>query len=168
MLKVKVAAVAGGAAESMEADVVLVAIGRVPYTEGLGLEAAGVKNDNRGRIVVDPHFRTNAAGLSAIGDVIAGPMLAYKAEDVGVAVAEVLARQSGHVNYDVVSNVVYTRLEIASVGKSEEKLKQPASLTMSASSRLPSTGAPAPIWLSMASLKSSPITRPTVCWACTS
>src|SRR5215472_14159055 len=123
VLKVKVEPVAGGAAETLEADVVLVAIGRVPYTEGLGLEALGVKKDNRGRILVDPHFRTNVEGVYAIGDVIAGPMLAHKAEDEGVAVAEILAGQAGHVNYDVIPNVVYTYPEIASVGKTEEELK---------------------------------------------
>ncbi len=122
-LKVKVEPVEGGAAETIEADVVLVAIGRVPYTESVGLEALGVKRDNRGRIVVDPHFRTNVAGIYAIGDVIAGPMLAHKAEEEGVAVAEILAGQAGHVNYDVIPNVVYTFPEIASVGKSEEELK---------------------------------------------
>jgi dihydrolipoamide dehydrogenase len=123
LLKVKVEPVEGGAAETIEADVVLVAIGRVPYTEGLGLEAAGVKKDNRGRVIVDPHFATNVAGIYAIGDVIAGPMLAHKAEEEGVAVAEILAGQAGHVNYDVIPNVVYTAPEIASVGKTEEELK---------------------------------------------
>ena len=122
-LKVKVEPAAGGAAETLEADIVLVAIGRVPYTEGLGLEAAGVNKDNRGRVVVDPHFRTNVAGIYAIGDVIAGPMLAHKAEEEGVAVAEILAGQAGHVNYEVIPNVVYTYPEIASVGKTEEELK---------------------------------------------
>ncbi len=123
-LKVKVEpAVGGGAAETLEADIVLVAIGRVPYTEGLGLEAAGVKKDNRGRVVVDPHYKTNVDGIYAIGDVIAGPMLAHKAEEEGVAVAEILAGQAGHVNYDVIPNVVYTYPEIASVGKTEEELK---------------------------------------------
>jgi len=122
-LNVKVEPAAGGAAEIIEADVVLVAIGRVPFTEGLGLEAAGVKKDNRGRVIVDPHFRTNVAGIYAIGDVIAGPMLAHKAEDEGVAAAEVIAGQAGHVNYDVIPNVVYTSPEIASVGKTEEELK---------------------------------------------
>ena len=123
-LKVKVEpAAGGGAAETIEADIVLVAIGRVPYTEGLGLEAAGVKKDNRGRIIVDPHFQTSVAGIYAIGDVIAGPMLAHKAEDEGVAVAEIIAGQVGHVNYDVIPNVVYTSPEIASVGKTEEELK---------------------------------------------
>jgi dihydrolipoamide dehydrogenase len=113
----------GGTAETIEADIVLVAIGRVPYTDGLGLETIGVKKDNRGRVVVDPHFATNVAGVYAIGDVIAGPMLAHKAEEEGVAVAEILAGQAGHVNYDVIPNVVYTYPEIASVGKTEEELK---------------------------------------------
>jgi dihydrolipoamide dehydrogenase len=123
VLKIKVEPASGGAAETLDADVVLVAIGRVPYTEGLGLEALGVKKDNRGRILVDPHFRTNVEGVYAIGDVIAGPMLAHKAEDEGVAVAEILAGQAGHVNYDVIPNVVYTYPEIASVGKTEEELR---------------------------------------------
>jgi dihydrolipoamide dehydrogenase len=122
-LKVKVEPAAGGPAETIEADIVLVAIGRVPYTEGLGLEAAGVKKDNRGRVVVDPHFRTNVAGIYAIGDVIAGPMLAHKGEEEGVAAAEIIAGQAGHVNYEVIPNVVYTSPEIAAVGKTEEELK---------------------------------------------
>ena len=102
---------------------VLVAIGRVPYTEGLGLEAVGVKLDNKKRVVVDAHFQTNVPGIYAIGDVIAGPMLAHKAEDEGMAVAEILAGQAGHVNYDVIPNVIYTFPEVASVGKCEEELK---------------------------------------------
>src|SRR6204780_2746800 len=122
-LKVKVEPAAGGTAETLEADVVLVAIGRVPYTDGLGLEAVGVKKDNRGRVVIDSHFRTNVAGTYAIGDVVAGPMLAHKAEEEGVAAAEIVAGQAGHVNYDVIPNVVYTKPEIASVGKTEEELK---------------------------------------------
>jgi dihydrolipoamide dehydrogenase len=122
-LKVNVEPAAGGAAETIEADVVLVAIGRVPFTEGLGLEAAGVKKDNRGRVIIDQHFRTNVAGIYAIGDVVAGPMLAHKAEDEGVAAAEIIAGQAGHVNYEVIPNVVYTFPEIASVGKTEEELK---------------------------------------------
>ena len=122
-LKVKVEPAAGGAAETLEADIVLVAIGRVPYTDGLGLEAAGVKKDNRGRVIIDPHFRTNVAGIYAIGDAVAGPMLAHKAEEEGVAAAEIIAGQAGHVNYDVIPNVVYTKPEIASVGKTEEELK---------------------------------------------
>src|SRR5579863_2840566 len=123
-LKVKVEPAAGGAAATLDADIVLVAIGRVPYTEGLGLEAAGFRCDNRGRVVVDAHFKTNVDGIYAIGDVIAGPMLAHKAEEEGVAVAEILAGQAGHVNYDVIPNVVYTYPEIASVGKTEEELKE--------------------------------------------
>jgi len=124
LLKVKVEPAAGGGAETIEADIVLVAIGRVPFTDGLGLDAVGVKRDNRGRVIVDPQFRTNVAGIYAIGDVIAGPMLAHKAEDEGVAVAEIIAGQAGHVNYEVIPNVVYTYPEIASVGKTEEELKQ--------------------------------------------
>jgi dihydrolipoamide dehydrogenase len=122
-LKAKVEPAAGGAAETIEADVVLVSVGRVPYSKGLGIDEAGVKKDNRGRVVVDGHFATNVPGIYAIGDVIAGPMLAHKAEDEGVAVAEIIAGQAGHVNYDVIPNVVYTYPEIASVGKSEEELK---------------------------------------------
>ncbi|MFM8747256.1 MAG: FAD-dependent oxidoreductase, partial [Aestuariivirga sp.] len=114
---------AGGAAEALEADVVLVAVGRVPYTEGLGLEAAGVRLDNRGRIEVDHHYATSAPGIYAIGDVIKGPMLAHKAEDEGVAMAEILAGQAGHVNYGVIPGVVYTAPEVAAVGKTEEELK---------------------------------------------
>jgi dihydrolipoamide dehydrogenase len=123
-LKASVEPANGGSAEAIEADVVLVAVGRVPYTEGLGLEEVGVKKDNRGRVMVDAHFATNVPGVYAIGDVIAGPMLAHKAEDEGVAVAEILAGQAGHVNYDVIPNVIYTYPELASVGKSEEELKQ--------------------------------------------
>jgi dihydrolipoamide dehydrogenase len=114
---------AGGAAESLDADVVLVAVGRVPYTEGLGLEAAGVKLDNRGRIEVDHHYATSTPGIYAIGDVIKGPMLAHKAEDEGIAMAEILAGQAGHVNYGVIPGVVYTSPEVAAVGKTEEELK---------------------------------------------
>lgn len=124
VLKVTVEPADGGTAETIEADVVLVAVGRVPYTEGLGLEGAGVKLDNRGRVIVDAHYQTNVPGIYAIGDVIAGPMLAHKAEDEGVAVAEILAGQAGHVNYDAVPNVIYTYPEIASVGKTEDELKQ--------------------------------------------
>jgi dihydrolipoamide dehydrogenase len=125
VLKVKVEpAAGGGTAETIEADVVLVAIGRVPYTADLGLEAVGVNKDNRGRVVVDAHLRTNIGGIYAIGDAVAGPMLAHKAEEEGVAAAETIAGQAGHVNYDVIPNVVYTRPEIASVGKTEEELKQ--------------------------------------------
>ena len=122
-LKAKVEPASGGAAETIEADVVLVSVGRVPYSNGLGLDEVGVKKDNRGRVVIDDHFATNVRGIYAIGDVIAGPMLAHKAEDEGVAVAEIIAGQTGHVNYDVIPNVVYTYPEIASIGKSEEELK---------------------------------------------
>ncbi|MGE0501131.1 MAG: dihydrolipoyl dehydrogenase [Rhizobiaceae bacterium] len=116
--------VKGGAAVALEADVVLVATGRKPYTEGLGLEEAGVAIDERGRVKTDAHLSTNVEGIWAIGDVIAGPMLAHKAEDEGVAVAEIIAGQAGHVNYDVIPGVVYTSPEIASVGKTEEELKK--------------------------------------------
>jgi dihydrolipoamide dehydrogenase len=122
-LKAKVEPAGGGAGEALEADVVLVAIGRVPYTEGLGLEHAGVKLD-RGRVVVDTHYATNVPGIYAIGDVIAGSMLAHKAEDEGMALAEMLAGQAGHVNYEVIPNVIYTFPEVASVGKTEEELKE--------------------------------------------
>ena len=106
----------------LEADVVLVAIGRRPYTRGLGLEALGVAME-RGQVVIDAHFKTNVPGVYAIGDVVRGPMLAHKGEDEGVALAEILAGQAGHVNYDVIPNVVYTSPEVAVVGKSEEELK---------------------------------------------
>jgi dihydrolipoamide dehydrogenase len=113
---------AGGALKSIETDIVLVAIGRRPYTEGLGLEAAGVALE-RGKIVIDAHFRSNVAGIYALGDVVRGPMLAHKAEDEGLAVAEIIAGKAGHVNYDVIPGVVYTMPEIASIGKTEEELK---------------------------------------------
>jgi dihydrolipoyl dehydrogenase len=115
---------AGGMAEKLEADVVLVCIGRVPYTDGLGLKEAGIALDNRGRVQIDSHFSTSLKGVYAIGDVVAGPMLAHKAEDEGVACAEILAGQAGHVNYDVIPGVVYTTPEVSSVGKTEEELKQ--------------------------------------------
>jgi dihydrolipoamide dehydrogenase len=114
---------AGGKSETLDADVVLVAIGRRPHTNGLGLESIGVAVDNKGRIAIDAHFRTNVAGVYAIGDVVAGPMLAHKAEEEGVAVAEILAGQAGHVNYETVPGVVYTWPEVAAVGRSEEELK---------------------------------------------
>ena len=122
-LAAKVEPASGGAAESFPADVVLVAVGRTPYTEGLGLAEAGIALDAKKRIVVDGHFQTNVTGVYAIGDVIAGPMLAHKAEDEGVALAEMLAGQAGHVNYGVIPNVIYTAPEVASVGKSEEDLR---------------------------------------------
>jgi dihydrolipoamide dehydrogenase len=114
----------GGTAERLDADAVLVAIGRVPYTEGLGLDEAGIRRDEKGRIAVDEHFRTSVQGVYAIGDVIKGPMLAHKAEDEGVAVAELIAGQAGHVNYDVIPSVVYTSPEVAAVGQTEDELKQ--------------------------------------------
>jgi len=123
-LKAQIEPAAGGAAENIEADVVLVAIGRVPYTDNLGLKEAGVALDNRGRVQIDPHFATSVKGIYAIGDVVAGPMLAHKAEDEGVACAEILAGQAGHVNYDVIPGVVYTTPEVAAVGKTEDELKQ--------------------------------------------
>jgi dihydrolipoamide dehydrogenase len=121
-VKAMIEPAAGGEAKTLDADVVLVSVGRRPFTEGLGLEALGVKTE-RGQVVVDAHFATNVPGIYAIGDVIRGPMLAHKAEEEGVAVAELLAGQAGHVNYGVIPSVVYTSPEVASVGKSEEELK---------------------------------------------
>ncbi len=113
----------GGAAEEITADVVLVAIGRRPYVNGLGLDAVGVALDERGRIATNGHYATNVPGIWAIGDCIAGPMLAHKAEDEGVAVAEIIAGKAGHVNYEAIPGVVYTWPEVASVGRTEEQLK---------------------------------------------
>jgi len=113
----------GGAAETIAADVVLLSIGRRPYLEGLGLADVGVALDERGRVRTDAHYATNIPGIFAIGDAIAGPMLAHKAEDEGVALAERLAGKAGHVNYDAVPSVVYTWPEVASVGRTEEELK---------------------------------------------
>jgi len=114
---------AGGAAERLEADVVLVAIGRRPYLAGLGLEALGVALDERGRIETDAQFATSVPGIFAIGDAIAGPMLAHKAEEEGVALAEMLAGQKPHINYNNIPGVVYTWPEVASLGETEEQLK---------------------------------------------
>ncbi len=114
----------GGDQQEIACDVVLLAIGRVPYTQGLGLKAAGVELDERGRVRTDRHFRTSVSGIYAIGDVVAGPMLAHKAEDEGVVCAEIIAGQSGHVNYDAIPGVVYTHPEAASVGRTEEELKK--------------------------------------------
>ena len=111
-------------AHEIEADVVLVATGRKPYTAGLGLEALGVEMLPRGQVKTDDHFRTNVPGVYAIGDAIVGPMLAHKAEDEGVAVAEIIAGKHGHVNYGVIPGVVYTTPEVASVGATEEQLKE--------------------------------------------
>jgi len=114
----------GGGVETLKADIVLVAIGRRPRTEGLGLERAGIETDPAGRIRVDGRFQTNSAGIYAIGDVIQGPMLAHKAEEEGVALAEMLAGQSGHVNYETVPGIIYTWPEVAAVGQTEEQLKE--------------------------------------------
>ncbi|HPG02404.1 MAG TPA: FAD-dependent oxidoreductase, partial [Rhodoblastus sp.] len=121
--KVSFEPVAGGDAQTIDTDRVLIATGRTPYTEGLGLEEAGVAME-RGRVVIDDHFASSVAGIYAIGDVVRGPMLAHKAEDEGIAVAEILAGQHGHVNYEVIPGVVYTSPEIATVGATEEALKE--------------------------------------------
>jgi dihydrolipoamide dehydrogenase len=125
-VKLTVEPAKGGAAETLEADVVLVAIGRRPFVEGLGLDKAGVKLTQRGRIEVDAHFQTSVPGIYAIGDVIDGPMLAHKASEDGVACVETIAGQKGHVNWDLVPSVVYTQPEVAWVGKTEEQLKAAA------------------------------------------
>ncbi len=114
---------AGGAAEKIEADVVLVAIGRKAFTGGLGLDVAGIETDDRGRVKTDHGFKTNVPGIYAIGDVIAGPMLAHKAEDEGMVLAEMIAGQTGHIDYNLIPGVVYTWPEVASIGKTEEQLK---------------------------------------------
>lgn len=119
----KVEPAKGGDAETLKADVVLVAIGRRPYTEGLGLDKAGVTVSDRGFVEVDDHYQTNVEGIFAIGDVIGGMMLAHKAEDEGVVVAEALAGQTPHINYDAIASVVYTWPEVAGIGKTEEELK---------------------------------------------
>jgi dihydrolipoamide dehydrogenase len=121
-LKLNMEPAAGGESESIDADVVLVAIGRRPYTKGLGLETVGVAPDKRGMIAND-HYRTSAPGVWVIGDVTSGPMLAHKAEDEGVACAELIAGKAGHVNYNIIPGVVYTRPEIAWVGRTEDELK---------------------------------------------
>ncbi|MGB6087036.1 dihydrolipoyl dehydrogenase [Parvibaculum sp.] len=123
-VKVTIEPAKGGDAQTLDADVVLVAIGRVAYTAGLGLDKVGVKTDARGRVEVDASYKTNVDGIYAIGDVIAGPMLAHKAMEEGVALAERLAGHYGAVNYDVIPGVVYTSPEVASVGKTEEQLKE--------------------------------------------
>ena len=120
---VKFESVAGDDAKTIEADKVLIATGRVPYTQGLGLEELGITLD-RGRIPIDEHFATSVSGVYAIGDVVRGPMLAHKAEDEGIAIAEILAGQVGHVNYEAIPGVVYTMPEIAAVGATEEELKE--------------------------------------------
>jgi len=110
--------------EKLEVETVLLSIGRRPYTAGLGLEKAGVKVDNKGRVEINDHFQTNVKGIYAIGDVVRGAMLAHKAEDEGVVVAEIIAGQSGHINYDAIPNVVYTFPEVAAIGATEEQLKE--------------------------------------------
>jgi dihydrolipoamide dehydrogenase len=122
-LRARLEPVSGGGMALLDADVALVAIGRKPFTEGLGLDTAGVALDERGRVRTDAQFKTSVAGIYAIGDVIAGPMLAHKAEDEGVAVAEIIAGQHGHVNYGAIPAVVYTSPEVATVGKTEDDLK---------------------------------------------
>ncbi|WP_435660225.1 dihydrolipoyl dehydrogenase [Leisingera caerulea] len=121
--KVKYQPKKGGDEETLDADVVLVATGRKPYAEGLGLDDLGIKMTERGQIATDNHWATNIKGIYAIGDVIEGPMLAHKAEDEGMAVAEVIASKHGHVNYGVIPGVVYTTPEVATVGATEDELK---------------------------------------------
>ena len=133
----------GGAAETIEADCVLVSIGRRPNTDGLGLDKIGLQPNKRGQIETDHDFRTKVAGVWAIGDVIPGPMLAHKAEDEGIAVAENIAGLTGIVNHDVIPSVVYTMPEIAGVGLTEEQAKERAR-SRSASSRCSPTAAPRP------------------------
>ncbi len=123
-IKLTLEPAAGGDAETLDCDVVLVAIGRRPYTEGLGLETVGVETDNRGFIGIDAHYQTNVEGIFAIGDCVPGPMLAHKAEDEGVACAEIISGQTGHVNYEAIPGIVYTWPEVASVGQTEEQLKE--------------------------------------------
>ena len=113
-----------GKKEKVKADVVLVCIGRKANTEGLSLENANIEKDEKGRVKIDKHFKTNIENIYAIGDVVVGPMLAHKAEEEGIAVAEMISGKFGHVNYDVIPNVVYTHPEVASVGKTEEELKK--------------------------------------------
>jgi dihydrolipoamide dehydrogenase len=122
-LKVTVEPAAGGEKSTIECDVMLVSIGRIPYTANLGLAEVGVALDKRGRVITDNHYRTNIAGIWAVGDCREGPMLAHKAEDEAVAVAEIIAGKAGHVNYDAIPSVVYTFPEVATVGKTEEELK---------------------------------------------
>jgi dihydrolipoamide dehydrogenase len=121
-LKLSMQPAAGGDSETLDADIVLLAIGRRPYTEGLGLDTVGVVPDKRG-VIANEHYQTSAPGVWVIGDVTSGPMLAHKAEDEAVACAELIAGKAGHVNYDIIPGVVYTKPEIAWVGKTEEELK---------------------------------------------
>jgi dihydrolipoamide dehydrogenase len=145
-VSLSVESVKSGEAETIDADVVLVSIGRRPVTQGLGLEELGVALDPRGFIQVDADFETNVAGLFAIGDCVPGPMLAHKAEEDGVAAVEIMAGQSGHVDYGLVPGIVYTHPEVASIGKTEEALKEDGtkyrkgSFPFSANSRARTTG----------------------------
>jgi dihydrolipoamide dehydrogenase len=123
-VKLSLEPAAGGDTETLDCDIVLVAIGRRPYTVGLGLEDLGVETDNRGFITIDAHYQTNVEGVFAIGDCVPGPMLAHKAEDEGMACAEIIAGETGHVNYDAIPGIVYTWPEVASVGQTEEQLKE--------------------------------------------
>src|SRR4029077_13572673 len=118
-----VTATKGNEELKFDADKVLVSVGRKPFSEGLGAEKVGVEFDDQKRIKIDNHFRTNVEGIYAIGDVIAGPMLAHKAEEEGIACIEIIAGKAGHVNYDAIPGVVYTQPEIGSVGKTEEQLR---------------------------------------------
>jgi dihydrolipoamide dehydrogenase len=120
----KIDAAKGGKEETLEADVVLVAIGRRPVTQGLNLEKIGVEKDERGRIIIDDQFNTSVKGVKCIGDVTFGPMLAHKAEEEGIAAVEMIKHGHGHVNYDAIPSVVYTHPEVAWVGKNEEELKK--------------------------------------------
>jgi dihydrolipoamide dehydrogenase len=158
----------GAERQTLAADVVLVSIGRRPYTEGLGLEAAGVALDEHGRVVVDDGFATNIPGIYAIGDVVRGPMLAHKAMDEGIALAERLAGQQISVDYDAIPAVVYTWPEVASVGLTEEELKAAGISYRSENLRSPPTRAPGPTVILRALSKSSPRTRPDGCSACIS
>ena len=153
---------------SLDADIVLVATGRRPYAEGLGLDTVGIALTDRGQVKVDDHRKTSVPGIYAIGDVIPGPMLAHKAEDEGMAVAETIAGQHGHVNYGVIPGVIYTSPEVASVGETEESLK--AKGRAYKVGKFPFRGTPAPnptSWVT-ASSKSSPTPRPTASSAPTS
>jgi len=116
--------VKGGDAETIDADIILCSTGRVPFTEGLGLDNVGIKVSPRGQVEVDDHFATSVPGIYAIGDVVRGAMLAHKAEEEGIAIIEQIAGKGGHVNYDAIPNVIYTYPEVATVGKTEEELKE--------------------------------------------
>ena len=153
---------------SLDADIVLVSTGRRPYAKDLGLEEVGVAVNKRGQIEIDEHWQTGVKGIYAIGDVVKGPMLAHKAEDEGMAVAETLAGQHGHVNYGVIPAVIYTEPEVSAVGKTEEQLKEEAAPTRSASSPSSATPAPSRISPATASSRSSPTRRPTASSAPTS